>query len=137
MTEKKVHKCELCPEKFSKLTALYAHEKWHTNNKPKFCTKCDAQFPSNCALKRHSRVHTGERPYSSRFCSMTFRNTGHRSQHEKKHKINPQYECQFKVESDLPEAEENEHDLNNENVEAFLGMNWKGNVRSLNLKLLK
>ncbi|XP_055614183.1 zinc finger protein 436-like isoform X2 [Uranotaenia lowii] len=57
------------------------------------CSFCDKTFVSNSALLAHKRTHTDERPYMCKECPKTFRTVGGLELHERRHKGIKPFEC--------------------------------------------
>ncbi|XP_058448752.1 uncharacterized protein LOC131428722 [Malaya genurostris] len=57
------------------------------------CAYCNKAFVSNSALAAHVRVHTLERPFPCHFCEKKFRTVGAQELHERRHSGIKPYQC--------------------------------------------
>ena len=88
-SKKKQHICHYpnCEKIYGKTSALRAHLRWHTGERPFHCTwlYCEKRFTRSDQLQRHLRTHTGEKRFVCAECSKRFMRSDHLSKHIKTH----------------------------------------------------
>jgi uncharacterized Zn-finger protein len=72
-TEEKSYSCSVCLKSFCNSLSLLRHSTIHSGGeKPYHCSVCSKSFTYPSQLVVHMRIHTGERPYSCSVCSKSF-----------------------------------------------------------------
>lgn len=78
-THTKPHKCKDCPETFSSVTTLKAHEaRYHLGVKFD-CTLCGKNFAYNAALHKHMKGHNGLYTHKCQYCPKIFVEKGQKN----------------------------------------------------------
>ncbi|KAM9454275.1 uncharacterized protein Hap1MRO34_020167 isoform 2-T3 [Clarias gariepinus] len=87
------HVCEVCEKGYPTQSALKAHVKSHSGDKPFRCDLCGNCFKTKGNLKCHQSIHTGQRPFQCTYCDMTFYHRTHLKKHERVHTNEKPYIC--------------------------------------------
>ncbi len=87
-TGEKPYKCKFCPQSFVWVSNMQRHERIHTGEKPFQCEECGKWFTRRDDLKLHQQIHTGEKPFVCKHCGHDFRRRSQLRKHERaRHKI--------------------------------------------------
>ncbi|XP_053914451.1 zinc finger protein 517-like [Cuculus canorus] len=68
LVEKTSPTCPKCDKSFRDQTALAAHERCHTGERPFTCANCGKSFSQKGSLITYQRFPTGERPFACTIC---------------------------------------------------------------------
>ncbi|XP_030033323.2 zinc finger protein OZF-like [Manduca sexta] len=94
-TGEKPFACDICNMKFNVKGSLKKHiETHHTNRERKFiCETCGSRFFRKCEIIAHVRRHTDERPYACKLCPKRFRQISSLIRHKYSHTGERRHSC--------------------------------------------
>ena len=87
ITQKKLHKCNLCDKSFSQKSKLVTHTLRHTGERPFACLHCDKAYTSKSKLNAHTRLHTQINVHRCTVCDKSFPYPSYLTEHSKVHNI--------------------------------------------------
>ncbi|XP_058060713.1 zinc finger protein with KRAB and SCAN domains 7-like [Anopheles bellator] len=71
-TGERPFECRFCAKRFTTSTGLDAHERRHLGKKPYRCSICGKCFTESSNMRVHMRQHTQERPHACKVCNRAF-----------------------------------------------------------------
>ncbi|CAL4086748.1 unnamed protein product, partial [Meganyctiphanes norvegica] len=77
----KPFECPECGARFTTRGNLQRHVTGHKGDKPWQCAQCGKRYTEKKSLKIHTRTHTGEKPYQCNICLKRFSQSGILSSH--------------------------------------------------------
>uniref|UniRef100_A0A182IVQ5 Uncharacterized protein n=1 Tax=Anopheles atroparvus TaxID=41427 RepID=A0A182IVQ5_ANOAO len=86
--------CSYCPKRFKTTAALDLHERRHTGLKPYTCSVCGKGFTESSNLKVHMRQHTREKPHVCTVCNRAFARVFLLQLHQRTHTGEKPYGCE-------------------------------------------
>lgn len=81
------HHCELCGKGFTVRSALRAHMRTHTKDKPYVCPVCGRGFSHSSSLKPHIAIHSDECPFECDRCDRKFKTKKTLTHHIQSHDL--------------------------------------------------
>lgn len=90
---KKNHPCSYCGKAFASNSALVAHIRVHTQERPFPCSYCQKRFRTVGALELHERRHSGVKPYKCDFCGKGFAESSNLKVHRRIHTQEKPHVC--------------------------------------------
>ncbi|XP_058823407.1 zinc finger protein 664-like isoform X2 [Topomyia yanbarensis] len=90
---KKRHVCVYCNKMFASNSALLAHVRVHTQERPFPCTYCMKRFRTAGAQELHERRHSGVKPYRCDICSRGFAESSNLKVHRRIHTKEKPHVC--------------------------------------------
>ncbi|XP_050078297.1 zinc finger protein 845-like [Anopheles maculipalpis] len=92
-TGERPYGCRYCIKRFKTLSALDLHERRHSGTKPYSCPICDKRFTESSNLKVHMRRHTNEKSHVCTVCNRAFARVFLLQLHMRTHTGEKPYEC--------------------------------------------
>eukprot|EP00808_Paulinella_micropora_P022359 g15806.t1 len=92
--KRKIFKCTMCAQAFSRRYMLTEHTRIHTKEKPYGCPYCDSAFTQLSHWSRHVKIHTGERPHQCTVCGRAFASSGELHAHVRTHTGEKPFVCE-------------------------------------------
>jgi KRAB domain-containing zinc finger protein len=93
--KQKLHKCNICDERFSCDIYLKLHTRMHKGKKCHQCTICGRLYLNKSNLNIHMRVHSGEKPFRCTECDIRCATLSTLKRHKKTHEGNNLLECEM------------------------------------------
>ncbi|XP_052863384.1 zinc finger protein 45-like [Anopheles cruzii] len=94
-TGERPFECKFCAKRFTTSTGLDAHERRHLGNKPHRCSICGKRFTESSNMRVHMRQHTQERPHACKVCNRAFSRVYLLQLHMRTHTGEKPYACEF------------------------------------------
>ncbi|XP_053667527.1 zinc finger protein with KRAB and SCAN domains 8-like [Anopheles marshallii] len=91
--QKKLFICSFCDKRWVSQSALTAHLRTHTGERPFGCRHCSKRFKTLAALDLHERRHSGTKPYSCLVCDKRFTESSNLKVHMRRHTNEKSHVC--------------------------------------------
>ncbi|CAD7092266.1 unnamed protein product [Hermetia illucens] len=88
-------KCDVCPKAFKTQGGLALHLRRHLGVRPYVCNVCNKSFGESSNLRVHMRTHTGEKPHKCTICNRSFARVFLLQIHLRTHTGERPYQCPF------------------------------------------